>query len=1429
PSAVLTPGGNVSLDFTGLGAGPTKTVSGTIRLDILGFVSLEGSFSFQTFTDLVSGASDIAVAATGVKASLTVGDVSLVIDGASLGLLIIPGVAGGPSSYALVANGGTDTLTGVPGLSLSAAGLSVKINNTGFDIEARVGSTSLETPGGSVDLDFSDLGSGAVMSVEGSISLNIAGFVSLSGDFGFQKYTDTNTTQTRMLIGATNVNVTLGTADTNLTITGASLGLLILPGIGGGSSTYALVANGGDSALNGVPGLTLSATGLTVKINNTGLDPETLAAQAVHTPGGDVTLDFAGLGAGAVTQISGTVSLTVADFVSISGSFVFTKQVDPNNANITKIVVGASGVTTFLGTADQSVGVRISDAKLGLVIYKNTVANTSTYALYASTQIEAVGLPSEISLTGTASLMINNTGKAVSELITTPQGDVSVAFTDGTGGTADQRNVKTFSGGLTLTINAGSSFSLSGNFSFSKTGTGTATKILIGASDVSCSNILPDGGSASVSLTGGSLGLVLFSDASGGYAMTASATVAAGGGGSSASATVTIRRNATNHAVNESVNVGTGAVQVTFSGTEIKTSTTAFQSIALSDATLNIDNIFIITAGGGSTSVVGGVTTKTMTGVSLTVQDPGTGQVLFTISAGSASYITIVAGTVFDGITWTNGGTQIVLNDLSFSLGGYVTFTGNSVKIRHYTNASNVAINSFNFSQASIALYVDGAEMVAVQGNLAFHYSTTEGFVLDSTGAAPITGFSFLGQSIGDVSAPASSGTGNSPSAVPPPVTHTLGPITLGTPTIGFSNFKFALDGTLSVTVSISDTLASISGTVVSAAVKNITGSFTLGLKLDLANPFAAPTNVTASGFNLSVGQFEITIGVGSVSLKLVANNVKINPDAGPTNDLVSFGGTPALPGLIATLSVPGLSISGGASNFSIKGNGSFVAGNDFSVTLALGENSASSLKWPDWLPIKNVAITVEWPGGNFNTDPANFILDFSATVDLSSIKGIPLTVSGTINHVRIDIGKLADGEFPILSIESLAVSVTGNLFGGQVQGALLAGVVRFDANGAVVDSQGKLVSNGQPGVGEITSVFYGGISASFSFGGMAGFSLRLGLSQYGPLSVYVSAGVPILLDPNSGLSITNLRGGVTFGQGLPTLTISDPIQASDALQLRQPAFQTPATLTEAQWLAQMKAQVATLYKTGATDGWSNLGASTITIQAGATVYDAYVSANAFRVDADVFFDTSGKLLIIGSATFGNSLTLGVKIYTDLTPIFEGSVNSGTPVNILFLMDLPAQTGTPLSPPIVSIYGILQFAFTRVDGTPITASNQADAFQIDIAGAAQLNVLGGFQATLTGNISLTFTATNFQIVISNVNLNVGYLGDIGTAAGNLTIQKNASDGLDIWGGFLLVPNLTALESAGIHAVGQIYFQLNTTTEIKQVPLILTTGNVTLTV
>ena len=103
------------------------------------------------------------------------------------------------------------------------------------------------------------------------------------------------------------------------------------------------------------------------------------------------------------------ITLNVAGFVSVMGTFSFTEQPDPR-AGISDILIGASGVTAFVGVPNggNPIGVEITNAELGLVIYNNSTNNTSTYAMYAQADFTTEGL-GEITLSGTnLTLEINN-------------------------------------------------------------------------------------------------------------------------------------------------------------------------------------------------------------------------------------------------------------------------------------------------------------------------------------------------------------------------------------------------------------------------------------------------------------------------------------------------------------------------------------------------------------------------------------------------------------------------------------------------------------------------------------------------------------------------------------------------------------------------------------------------------------------------------------------------------------------------------------------------------------------------------------------------------------------------------------------------------------------------------------------------------------
>ena len=103
--------------------------------------------------------------------------------------------------------------------------------------------TSVQTPNGAVSVGLSDVAgsTGNLTDIEGNVTLSIANFGTVQGDFGFQSYKNSQTGAQQIAIGATNFSAMLGTNAANLTVSGASLGLVIDPAAG----AYALEATGG--------------------------------------------------------------------------------------------------------------------------------------------------------------------------------------------------------------------------------------------------------------------------------------------------------------------------------------------------------------------------------------------------------------------------------------------------------------------------------------------------------------------------------------------------------------------------------------------------------------------------------------------------------------------------------------------------------------------------------------------------------------------------------------------------------------------------------------------------------------------------------------------------------------------------------------------------------------------------------------------------------------------------------------------------------------------------------------------------------------------------------------------------------------------------------------------------------------------------------
>ncbi len=576
----------VTLQFAP-GTGSTASIIGTgVTLSVGTFASVSGNFSIvQNGNDYDISASNInatvgVTQGTGATATFT----GIQITGASLGLLLRSG------GYAVVVNGGNDSIQGVPGLTVTANSLTVKVDTLGIITGQTIGGVLLDFPNGNVT------------DVEGSVMLSVANFANLQGSFVFQKTTDSVTNVTTFVVAATGVTATVGTSSVNLSVTIANLGMVIRQPATGGAA-FAVMATGGSATFTGLAdfplGSPVSITGIKVLYNNTGLSGTGLLGAGhttITTTGGSV--DFSTLTATDAAQVqfhignvnSGVITngLTIGGFAKVAGDFAISEQVA--STSVTKILIGATGVTAFVGTSDGSYGLELSSGMLGMVVFTNSKTGVTNYALSASGNVQLVGfstasLGSGITLSATASLLINTTGAAVAETIQTSGGVVSVNFTDGTNSTVDQTFLKTFSGSLTLGI--GGFLTLSGNFTLTiPPPVGNVSQILLGATNVTVS---ANDGINLASITNGSFGLII-THTSGStptttFALMATGTVTLAG---AISATATVFYNTGPIVTNVSVSAGGSPLLM---NVPAATGTTPYEKVQINNASITVPGL----------------------------------------------------------------------------------------------------------------------------------------------------------------------------------------------------------------------------------------------------------------------------------------------------------------------------------------------------------------------------------------------------------------------------------------------------------------------------------------------------------------------------------------------------------------------------------------------------------------------------------------------------------------------------------------------------------------------------------------------------------------------------------------------------------------------------------------------------------------------
>ncbi len=337
-------------------------------------------------------------------------------------------------------------------------------------------------------------------------------------------------------------------------------------------------------------------------------------------------------------------------------------------------------------------------------------------------------------------------------------------------------------------------------------------------------------------------------------------------------------------------------------------------------------------------------------------------------------------------------------------------------------------------------------------------------------------------------------------------------------------------------------------------------GGFTVGAA---ALALSATDNLQATGkdvsgtvaFDPSGAVSNVTFAAGSLTanlgkyVTLSGKSITFNPTASGSETVLSADSLSAS----VDISAVSLALSGTATNISLSADGTVTGPSSLVVNASFNSATISqSLKLPPVLTLDISSVKVDFP--HFDTDPTNFTITVSASVD--SDLG-PVHLSGSVNSLVIDPNRLADGQFPITSLAGVSVSASGNLFGGTISGALVAGVIETDATGQLLPANTPNPAH---------TIFWGGVEGSFKFGNI-GASIYVGFSQYGLISAYLDASAPIILDPDSGLELSGFRGGVSFN-ALPLPVPTDPGQ------LNAPAFEPTSSLQLDTWEAQLQQEV---------------------------------------------------------------------------------------------------------------------------------------------------------------------------------------------------------------------------------------------------------------
>ena len=1330
--------------------------------------------------------------------------VGVKLTGANMALALMSD-SSGITYYGLKATAGVLTAVGLPtGFTLTSTDLAVDINGTSsgsnvvnFDTSFVAGTgLAVSTGSGSVNLDYTQ----QFLSASGTLELDFKGFIYIHGSMAITSVptatvyvnngTSTSTiatTAAELLIGANDVTIFAGmngpasnASAVGLQLTGASLALALFKPTTGSDTYYGLKATATSLTGVGLPtGFTASATDISIQINGdknaTGstvdFDSSFTSATSANGKGLDVkTSSSTSVNldfTSAILSVAGTLELDFKGFIYIHGSMALTSM---------------PTTTVYLndGTTTSTTPTTVSELLIG--------ANDVT--IFAGMN----GPASNASATG---VEMDNAGFALALFKSTTS---SATYY-----------------GLQTTVGTLSAVGLPSNMTIAA----NDLVVKINGSDNAGGNVVDFDASftSTTSANGKGLDVKTSSSTSVNLDYVSSLVMAA--------ATVTLDIGNYLH-INGSFSFTKNSTEV-----DIEVGVTAFTGATALTLKLGSAANPYVTATGNLSMVIN-ASSIIINHADLTV--PGTFTIgsLLSVTTPSVS----IDHFVIDRVTGALSGDGVNNPSIEITAGGATLFPGNSsitatisptnpggtgldAKFDLTTHAFSIAVQKFEL--------VVGTVLTADASNILITYNPEDSaphqqLVQIGAGSIKFNQFNITGSVTNLVIY--KDGFHFDSVTIAYTGTVTLGSIlSLKDPSVTLTDFGVIFAG--------ANTTATASGSLtlaVATATLNVGSAFTatatnLSITVALDSTHLGDTTITAGTVSLVFGS------VVTVS----ATNISINTAPADGAAYLSVGSA------TATLNVGTvLSATGTATNFSLIKSGSSVQFHEdtgFSLTITV---TPGQLNLPTWLGFQITKFEVKWT--DFANHPDQFQLILSASIN--SISGLPggVTVSGEITDAVIDTAKLEAGLFPITSIGSVGGSVSGKLFGMEVNASFVLGIVSFNASNQIVNADGTVTALTTHTDGSVTettvaggstaivdSVMFVGVSGGATIPGVGGVQIYIGFSSLGPLTVYLSAEFPLILDPDTGIAIGGFSGGVIFNYTIPT-----PSKPADLAGISL----SPAGITISQWEQQLKDQTVSQYT--ASGGGTNLSAAysqPFVIEAGVTLYDAYLTSNAFSITGNIAIQidpsnaSNVKIFVTGTATFGNTVSFNAFLYANI------DASHPTPtVTFMFLFQEPAST------PIETIGGALTFGFTDASGnalvptaaTPTTStqtitlpdgtthdftqttftapSQTVGGFYLSIDGFASFSAFGTLTATISGSVTLTVTTTFAKIDLSG-DLNISALGDLATASGELVVDySDGLSGLKIYGALKLATGagVQKLQDVGLYVDGAITFVLNTT-------------------